>query len=109
MDPALWALVGTLFGGAGMKIVEAILSRRKGKDDLATSLRNELRADIATLRADLKEESRESEEWKAKYYEAAYSSRIANHKVDAVISVVDDKHPAAGLKADLEELIHPDK
>lgn len=109
MDPLLIGLIGTVCGGAGLKVVEGLFNRASRKDDTAIQMRKELREDIASLKKELKEESQESEEWKAKYYEAKYSAVIANHKVDKVIDVVDEIHEEANLKEDLGELMHPDK
>lgn len=46
MSAAVIALVGTLFGGAGFKILEHFLTKRQAKDNTATSLRAELRGEI---------------------------------------------------------------
>jgi hypothetical protein len=74
-EEAWLALVGTVFGGAGLKIVEAFLGRRKSRDDLAASLRTELRVEVSELRLEvhrLMEENRELEaaldEWREKYF-----------------------------------------
>jgi predicted nuclease with TOPRIM domain len=69
------ALVGALFGGVGLKVAEAILGRRKSRDDLASSLRTELRTDISSLRIENEHLRHEVEhleetvdEWRDKYY-----------------------------------------
>jgi hypothetical protein len=74
-EEAWLALVGTVFGGAGLKIVEAWAGRRKSRDDLAASLRTELRVEVSELRLEvhrLMEENRELEaaldEWREKYF-----------------------------------------
>lgn len=68
MDPALLALVGTVFGGVGLKAVESILARGKTKSDTAAEIRNELRTDVAALRNEMKDLEVQLDEWKAKYY-----------------------------------------
>lgn len=74
MDPALIALLGTVFGGFGLKIIEHVLGRGTKKQDLATVLRAELRQDIASLRAELKEAEKKADEWQSKYYELRTSN-----------------------------------
>lgn len=72
----LIALVGTIFGGAGLKITERWLNRAKEKNDTAKQIRDELRTDMATYRkeiTDLKTEldkvEAEVNAWQDKYYE----------------------------------------
>lgn len=45
-NPVFLALVGTLFGSAGLKVIEHWLSRAKTREDVASTLRNELRLEI---------------------------------------------------------------
>jgi len=79
MEPAVIALIGTIFGGAGIKIVEWVLNRRGDQEDLATTIRAELRSEITQLRTrlDVQEtewrtrlsvQEAESAEWRIKYY-----------------------------------------
>lgn len=69
------ALAGTVFGGVGMKLIEAILGRRKSRDDFASSLRTELRTDISSLRIEnehlhqrLDQLENTIDHWRDKYY-----------------------------------------
>ena len=70
------ALLGTLLGGAGLKIIETWLGRAKERASEAASMREELRKEIADLRAQLQaaaEEERRLEaqvdDWKQKYWD----------------------------------------
>jgi uncharacterized protein YlxW (UPF0749 family) len=70
------ALAGTVFGGVGLKAVEAYLGRTKHRDDTAASLRTELRVENSELRLEihrLMEENRELEaaldQWREKYFD----------------------------------------
>lgn len=63
------ALIGALLGGSGLKIVEAWLNRSKVKEDSATELRNELRAEVRGLRDELRTVEDELDKWRGKYYE----------------------------------------
>lgn len=109
MDAALIALIGTVCGGAGLKIIEHVLGRTKNKDDLAASLRAELRADIDRLRTELKDESTDADTWQARYWELKASTLIANSKADALINEVEERHPESTIKNDLKPLMNHHK
>lgn len=47
------ALLGTLFGGVGLKAVESWMNRNKEKDDYDARQRKELRDDLAQTREEL--------------------------------------------------------
>lgn len=101
-------LAGTLFGGAGLKIIEWFLNSGTRKDTSASDLRKELRNDIDRLRADLKEESSAADEWQAKYWEIKASTLMANHKVDKTAEKVDELHHTH-LTEDFKDITHPDR
>lgn len=70
------ALLGTIFGGAGLKVIESWLGRAKERATEAASIREELRKEIDNLRAqldkaDLEEQRLEGliEDWRGKYYD----------------------------------------
>jgi hypothetical protein len=67
-NDALLALVGTVFGGVGLKLLEAVLGRGKRREDLATNLRNELRIELTELREDNDKLHEALDEWRTKYY-----------------------------------------
>lgn len=69
LDPAWIALIGTLCGGLGLKLLEHWLGRSKVKLDEATKIRTELRDEVTTLRAENKELEKQVDEWRMKYYE----------------------------------------
>jgi uncharacterized protein (DUF3084 family) len=62
--------IGTIFAGAGLKWIEAKLKKAKDKDDTATNLRNELRAELTALKQEMQQVEKELDEWKTKYFEA---------------------------------------
>lgn len=75
-NPGFIALVGTIFGGAGLKIIESWLGKAKERATEAANIRNELRTEIDSLRkqlerADAEEKRLEGlvEDWRAKYYD----------------------------------------
>jgi len=69
LDPAWIALIGTVCGGMGLKVLESWLGRNKVKIDEATTLRNELRQEIADLRAENRELEKEVDRWRMDYYD----------------------------------------
>lgn len=69
INPALLAVIGTIFGGAGLKIVEGLMNRGKAQTDVAAAIRTELRADVQGLRDEVRKLETELDTWKAKYYE----------------------------------------
>lgn len=79
MDTAWIALVGTLMGGAGFKIIEHFLNKNQVKVDVATTIREELRGEVGRLRDDLRLEEQEADSWRTKYYET-----LEKHLNDAV-------------------------
>lgn len=68
-NPAVIALIGTLFGGMGLKLTENILGRSRERNDLATQLRVELRAEVTELKNELRRVESELDDWKDKYYQ----------------------------------------
>jgi hypothetical protein len=62
------ALIGTVLGGVGLKIVEHLLGRRKLRDDTASQLRGELRIEIESLRQEIHKVESDVEQWREKYY-----------------------------------------
>lgn len=68
-NPAFLALMGTIFGGAGLKIVEGLLNKSKTQMDVAAQIRSELRTDVQGLRDEIRKVEAELDEWKKKYYD----------------------------------------
>lgn len=66
---ALIAVIGTVFGGAGLEVVKRMLAKSKEKEDSATSLRNELRSELTVLKGEMIAVERELDLWRQKYYE----------------------------------------
>ena len=63
------ALIGALFGGAGLKVVEWVLTRADRSFEEATVIRRELRAEVVELRKEVSRLEAELDEWKQRYYE----------------------------------------
>jgi chromosome segregation ATPase len=75
-NPGFVALMGTIFGGAGLKFIESWLSRAKERAAQEGVMRDELRKEIESLRLQLANAAAEEqrleaqiEEWRGKYYD----------------------------------------
>lgn len=75
-NPGFVALFGTVFGGAGLKVIESWLGKAKERATEQAGIREELRKEIESLRTQLdKSEAEEKrleaqiEEWRGKYYD----------------------------------------
>lgn len=69
ISDAWLALIGAIMGGSGLKVIDSWLSKAKVKDDSAAKFRDELRAEVGSLREELRKAEAEKDEWQAKYYE----------------------------------------
>jgi len=74
LDPAWVALIGTVFGGVGLKVLDHYLGKNKTKVDDASRMRDELRIDRDELRIEINTQKTEIDkleiarnEWQAKY------------------------------------------
>lgn len=68
IDPAWIALVGTIFGGAGLKAAESWLGKNRVRVDDATRIRDELRLEITAQRDEIKQLQADADKWQADYY-----------------------------------------
>lgn len=64
-NPGFIALVGTLFGGAGLEIIRRFMDRRQRKNDEASKIRAELRVEIDGLRKQLENAAKEEQRLEA--------------------------------------------
>lgn len=69
VDPAWIALIGTLCGGLGLKLLEHWLGKSKVKIDEASKLRDELRIEITAQREEIKALEAEVDSWREKFYD----------------------------------------
>jgi outer membrane murein-binding lipoprotein Lpp len=68
LDPTVVALIGTLFGGVGLKAIEHWLGKNKVKVDDAARLRDELRLEVTALRAENQQLENDVDKWREDYY-----------------------------------------
>lgn len=75
MDPTVVALIGTIMGGVGLKVVESWLGKNRVKIDDAAKIRDELRleigslkSEITALRAENKQLENDVDKWRNEYF-----------------------------------------
>lgn len=68
LDPAWIALIATVCGGVGLKIVESWLGRSRVRINDATQIRDELRTSVTELRAENRLIETDRDSWRDKYY-----------------------------------------
>lgn len=97
------ALMGTIFGGAGLKVIEHWLGKQKERSAEAQTIRDELRKEIDGLRAQLERADAEEkrlevlvEEWRAKYYDL----RDEKQKVVTELTIVMERLKAYEKRMD---------
>jgi hypothetical protein len=69
LDPAWIALIGTVVATVGLKVTEHWLNRNKTSNDDAKQIREELRSQIISQKADIDRLEAEVDEWRIKYYD----------------------------------------
>jgi peptidoglycan hydrolase CwlO-like protein len=68
LDPGWVALIGTVFGGAGLKVAEHWLGKGRIRIDDATKMREELREQITSNKEEIDRLEAKVEKWVAEYY-----------------------------------------
>lgn len=89
-NPGFVALLGTLFGGAGLKIVETWLGKAKQRQDAGAAIRAELRLEIEGLRSQLEKARFEEQRLEAlvdKWQGAYYDLRDEKQKVVTELTI----------------------
>ena len=69
MEPAWIALIGTLFGGVGLKVVEHWLGRSKTRITDAANIRDELRMTVTAQKAEIDQLEEDVDKWREAYYD----------------------------------------
>lgn len=104
MIEAFIALGAAIFGGAGLKAVEAFINRKKDRADFAAQLRDELRVDITGLREELNRLEDRLERSRKMYYAVLHVYNLAKaHLVEAgladkIIELDDTLHKRTHIK-----------
>jgi HAMP domain-containing protein len=88
VTPGLIALIGTIFGGAGLKIIESWLSKSARKTDDAKEIRDELRLTITELRTEISELEKSVDRWRTDYY----AMRDEKIKLETRLQIIEAKN-----------------
>lgn len=88
------ALLAAVFGGAGLKVIEAVLSRSERRGDAAKGMRDELRTDLATERKANDDLTQQRDEYRKESYRLRGERESLNirlmHAEGILQSVIDE-------------------
>ena len=99
LDPAWIALIATVCGGVGLKVVEHWLGRNKVKVDDAAQIRDELRLEIASLREEQRMLEAEAVKWREEYFTLREKQFRLETALTIALSKIEDQAAVAELKA----------
>jgi uncharacterized coiled-coil DUF342 family protein len=85
LDPAWIALIGTLCGGLGLKVLEHWLGKSKVKLDEASKLRDELRVELTAQKEEIRSLETEVDKWRKDYYDLR--DKYANLNTEYLIAL----------------------
>lgn len=69
LSPGILALIGTIIGSIGLKLLENYLGRSRHKVDDATQIRQELRAELDKRDDEITRLEADRDKWKGLYYD----------------------------------------
>jgi malate synthase len=99
-NPTVLALLGTIFGGVGLKVTEAFLGKKKVQSDEAASIRKELREDVNSLRQQIKEQKMETDKWRDEYYKSLEVISATKSEVINIKTKIGDLEDEVGVWRD---------
>lgn len=94
LDPAVLALIATIFGGVGLKVVEHFLGKGKTRIDEASKLREEYRLQNESQREEIKQLEEEVDKWREEAYRL---------KEEFLVAKLDYLEQLQNLKRQLED------
>lgn len=68
-DPTVIALIGTVVGGIGLKVVEHWLGKNRVKIDDAAQMRTELYATVDRQKTEIKDLETDRDKWREAFYD----------------------------------------
>jgi hypothetical protein len=72
------AAFAAVFGGIGVKVLDKLMSKRSEQFLEATKIREELRAEVVSLRKEVDDMQVEVDVWREKYYDQMNQNLILN-------------------------------
>ena len=100
MDPALLALVGTVAGTIGLRVIEHWLTRGKVKIDDAARIRDELRMEVTSQREEIKQLETDAVKWRNEYYDLRDKYIQLQTELTLALRTLQDEAKAAAIKAE---------
>jgi len=97
LDPAWIALIATVCGGVGLKVVEHWLGRNKVRVDDAAQIRDELRLEIAAQREEIKALEVEAVKWREEYFGLREKQFQLQTALTLALSKIQDQAAAAEI------------
>jgi chromosome segregation ATPase len=107
LDAGWVALIGTVFGGAGLKFAEHWLSRGRVRIDDASKIRDELRGEIVANREEIKSIEAEVEKWRAEYYNMRDKYIQLQTELTIALEKIKDADAKEAIKAQVKDLDIP--
>lgn len=100
MDPALLALVGTVVGTIGLRVIEHWLTRGKVKIDDAARIRDELRMEVTSQREEIKQLETDAIKWRNEYYDLRDKYIQLQTELTLALRTLQDEAKAAALQVE---------
>lgn len=89
IDPSAWlVLLGTIFGGAGLRYVDHWLTRRKTSLDEGAAWRQEQRQEISGLKAENDKLEAEVTRWRDLYYDLREAYALLKVQLEVALSKI---------------------
>lgn len=100
LDPAWIALIGTVFGGVGLKVLDHYLGKNKLRSDDATRMRDELRIEINNQKDEINKLEAQRDEWQLKYLDVRDQLSKLQTELTLALAKIEDQTKNARNKLD---------
>ena len=104
LDPTVIALIGTIFGGVGLKAVEHWLGRSKIRTTDAVQIRDELRITITEQKAEIAALEKAVDKWREEYYDLR--DKYVALQTDLTLALANIKNTAQDAQDTAEAMKH---
>lgn len=94
------AIISAIFGGAGVKLMDKLLSNRGENFGEATALRTELRVELTALHTEIASKRSEADVWRAKYWEQIEENIKLKVRIESLQSDLDKIKLLLGIDMD---------
>jgi peptidoglycan hydrolase CwlO-like protein len=90
------ALLSAIFGGAGVKILEKLISRHSDKFNEAEKIRSELRGELEIAKKEVEDRKAEADEWREKYWHQVQLATEYLSEIEKLKNDVAGQSPLSG-------------